>query len=796
MSFIGVDSTGNTSIGRSSISTEKRSESEPNAHVPKSYYSVLEPGQRKMPSHQQSADVMNRLTTKGSVEMKIHATGPPLCAHRSQRGGHGVLLDERRDISQASDNDLICKYMECDKLEEARRQITVPETQNVKFEERKIQTRVTEENCFLNNDNMVFPTRIKKVNTPRSVGFYIPSIQQELNMEVNTPQSHQEGFSHPHLGNKYILTIKKKDYEFGESRHTKTLSDSLKDVYINGNVCGTEYTKREQNCLRVKVNLQPFRKVRVHPHQTSGGGPEPTKHGQSPKQIQPMLRRKKLISGCTLSAYGVTQVTTQTLTQLNGPSLAKNIGADKSNSLLSKNKTIPEKRSKRKAGTSVTLLDNITNESIYARNRKLRERPDDVSNLDTSTIVREMLNTSKNRCSQDKLLKSERDQKENISTEQSGSHAELGDQEIPDRSEELTEDKLHKQCESLDNAGTLLGTVPDITSSNVTVISGGADCLSCGNNVKCEMNIAASSLLGNKVNGHFEDNREDDITGVGCLLRPDNSIKNIAINETADREIGVYTDILPDETLAEQTGPDKEGKCLEGNEKAKMDTQDNNKMVSDVNWESQTGVENALSSSADDVHLKTEHMQAHYTPLMQGTRVNKLDEMTAGQQQVNEPPLKTGVSTLVSHSESQLTAQSEELLISRQINETSDSAPKTTELPAAEDSHTSLGCPPHSEPHNSNNNRFKPPVEARRKRLSLSETSKVIIVIQSLNKTIDIQKYLSERSSGRQARNSTDPTCNENEGAPGDGSKKKKICLILPEKANTGAPKPSSKKIK
>ncbi|XP_069835639.1 leucine-rich repeat-containing protein 53 [Dendropsophus ebraccatus] len=743
-----------------------------NVPKPDLCYNLPAKSQRIMGPYKQNADVMSRLTTKGSVEMKMHAARPPLCAHRSQRGGPNVLLSERKDISSQTDNDLICKYMESDKLEEPRRQITEPETQNVKFEEQKIQTRVTEENCFLNNDSMLLSARIRKVNIPKSVGFYIPHIQHKSDMAVNTPQSPQEQLCRPYLGSKYLLTINKKDYAVRQTSYSGTLVDNVTDVYINGNMM---YTRKLQDYLRVKVNLQPFRKVRVHPQQNM----EATKRGQSPKQLPVQSPRKKLRSNISPLSSGETKAKSQKETVEDKPS-----HVDHPSILDFASKDCPSSKAKdAQDKKSMGKSDNGNDTSGKEAMTPFKEGDDKLEGLPSGTVEDSSPNVledqgSKTDFNSDESLKAER----NLSIEQSQTHTELKESEIQAESEELTESKLQTQLESRDNASTLCGNVLDPTPSNVTGISGGTDSPACGNNINCEIDIAGSSLPGNKVNGHLEGYRKDDIADAGHLPGPDNSIKNTTINEATDREMKGARDSSLADSKTDKTrrleGGEKEHVHSDGNEKV-TDHADHGKIFSASSLQSTPGRDDPPMNAVID-------LQCSINQQVEKTRTpdHKLDEMNVSQQGVEiEPDLP-----LMSHQsrETGSTIKNEVPLMPRQNNE----------APEGPSAHTSVLPSQQNSQNNANNNHSKASAESGRKRLSLSDTSKVIIVVERLNETINLQKYLSERSARRHTWQTTNHPSAENDSASGDGSQRKKICLILPEKSGVRDPKSSSKKIK
>ncbi|XP_073498916.1 leucine-rich repeat-containing protein 53 [Phyllobates terribilis] len=712
-----------------------------------------EKSQRNMGPYKQSADVMSRLTTKGSVEMKLHAARPPLCAHRSQRGGPSVLLNERRDISSQTDNDLICKYMECDKLEEPRRQITGPETQNVKFEEQKIQTRVTEENCFLNNDNVLLSARIRKGNIPKSVGFYIPHVQHKSDMAVNIPQSRHEQLCRPHLGSKYLLTINHKDHEARQTSYTGTLVDTFKDVYINGN---TMYTRKKQDYLRVKVNLHPFRKVRVHPQQTM----EAIKRGQSPKRFPPQTSRKKSRPRNSSLSTAKTNAMSQMEDKPSHVDHLMKVGTVSKDCPSSKAKDAPDKKEK------AEKRNDTDDTSGKEATTPFKERDHSLEGLPNGTVEGSSPNVledqgSKRAFDSEESLKS----KGNLSTDQSRDHSKLKDVKIRGESEELTESELQAQLESRDNASALRGNVLDPKPSNVTGNSGGTGSPSCGNNINCEIDIAGSSLPGNKVNGHLEGNRKDEILEVGHLPGPDNSINTTTINEATDRERKEAPDSSPADSQADKTrrleGSEKEHAQSEGNEKV-TDHVDHGEIFSASSLQSTPGRDDPPLSTVIDLQCSI-NQQVEKTPRLD----HKPDQQDVESEQ--NLPLKSHPSREAGSS-----------VTPRQNNEAS-------EEPAA---HTSALPPPLNRQNNANNNHSKAGAESGRKRLSLSDSSKVIIVVESLKETINIQKYLSERSARHKTWQTASHSSNDS------GSQKKKICLILPEKSGTGDPKSASKKIK
>ncbi|XP_077133442.1 leucine-rich repeat-containing protein 53 [Ranitomeya variabilis] len=718
-----------------------------------------ETSQRNIVPYKQSADVMSRLTTKGSVEMKMHAARPPLCAHRSQRGGPSVLLNERKDISSQTDNGLICKYMECDKLEEPRRQITEPETQNVKFEDQKIQTLVTEENGFVNNDSVLLSARIRKVNIPKSVGFYIPHIRHKSDIAVNIPQPRQEQICRPHLGSKYLLTINHKDYEARQTSYTGTLVDTFKDVYINSN---TMYTRQKQDYLRVKVNLHPFRKVRVHPQQTM----EAMKRGKNSKSFPPQSSREKSRPRNSSSSTAETKAMSQVADKPSHVDHPMKVGTVSKDCPSSKAKDAPDKKEK------AEKLNNTDDTSGKEAMTPLTERDRSLEGLPNGTVegsssIVDEDQGSKRAFNSYESLKSNG----NLSTDHSRDHSKLKDEKIQGESEELTESELQAQLESRDNTSALCGNVPDPTPSNVTGNSGGTGSLSCGNNINCEIDIAGSSLPGNKVNGHLEGNRKDEIPEVGHLPGPDNSINTTTINEATDREKKEAADSSPADSQAGKArrleGSEKEHEQFEGNEKV-TDHVDHGKILSASCLQSTPGRDDPPLSTVIDLQCSISQ-QVEKTP--------RHDHKPDPQDVVSEQnlPLKSHPSR-----EAGSSVTNDIPLTPWQNNEASEGS----------EAHTPALPPPLNRQNNANNNHSKAGAESGRKRLSLSDSSKVIIVVESLNKTINIQKYLSERSTRHQTWQTANPSSSES------GSQKKKICLILPEKSGTGVPKSASKKIK
>ncbi|KAJ1170804.1 hypothetical protein NDU88_002675 [Pleurodeles waltl] len=186
--------------------------------------------------------------------------------HRSQLGGHGVRLDQSLNASVQPDNTLICKYMDCEQMQNGKRQKGDALGETV-----KTQPENTLESCFMDNDKEQLPHVGIKAHPLKSVRFYIPE-QKHGSNAVNTSSSGTKLQNNLfRKNNKREMVILESDSN-KRSRKGRQVDEQLQTAGMGKRGKISKPTKRKHNInttvpdfLHVKINMHPFRKVRIHP---------------------------------------------------------------------------------------------------------------------------------------------------------------------------------------------------------------------------------------------------------------------------------------------------------------------------------------------------------------------------------------------------------------------------------------------------------------------------------------------------------------------------------------------------
>ncbi|KAG8437173.1 hypothetical protein GDO86_008027, partial [Hymenochirus boettgeri] len=508
--FIGQTCDKRYSIPESSVLERKYSQVSP-PHF-NAYNSLQEKEKIMIGSQKHEIHDIGSSVTNNSEKMKIPAGKYPLYIHQSQRGGHSILVGERKNIYLQPNNYLICKYLDCDKLEGCGRQIAGEQLQNVKFEEKKIQTDDTKENCFLNDDNVLLSARIKRMNIPRTVSFYIPNIVHDPNTALITSDSHKEQSFRKCPGNKYLFRTNTRDKGSGK---TDVLLDALKDVKRKGPEGSTENTRNRQDCLMVKMNLKPFGKVRIHPQKIDASSNESTKRRSSQKHKPLQVHREEIKSNHVFGSKSEKEAAGQ------GKSISETqhsssrtchseIITDDMNqapNCTSLPKIIAsEKKSKEKVNKGFPLTNDSANEnSTHVTTTLLTEENDNVSlvqpsilqSIQQSAVQDTSVSQGSNLFAKQAALNTVVECEGQISADQCQKYDEPRDSEKQGMLEELTDCKPPKQYERKDKCNTLQGNVHNTTLSNVSGVTVETDFQSLADSIVGETLTSADLATSN-----------------------------------------------------------------------------------------------------------------------------------------------------------------------------------------------------------------------------------------------------------------------------------------------------------
>ncbi|CAM5172027.1 unnamed protein product [Natator depressus] len=203
------------------------------------------------------------------VESKEHCVQKILQSHRSQHDDQCGLLERSKNISLQLHNSLICKYVNCDKFQGYTKEKKENHRENLKLEKKqtKAHRRVVED-CFMSDEEMSLSLGVKK-NIPKSVSFYVPDLATVNRLDVMMMDSSKVGSN---VQRNQAITLESREHNSSEARSEEGKLSSAKGD-IGRKTCmrkdeanwKSKMKIKGQAFLTVKVNLHPFRKVRIHP---------------------------------------------------------------------------------------------------------------------------------------------------------------------------------------------------------------------------------------------------------------------------------------------------------------------------------------------------------------------------------------------------------------------------------------------------------------------------------------------------------------------------------------------------
>uniref|UniRef100_A0A0D9S6Z6 Leucine rich repeat containing 53 n=1 Tax=Chlorocebus sabaeus TaxID=60711 RepID=A0A0D9S6Z6_CHLSB len=198
--------------------------------------------------------------------------------HRSKYYDPCGLLKQSRPRHFQPNNSLICKYVPCDQFEDYmkekpnRRQHSKPEKEQVQINSAIEKFLMSEDNIDLSG----LSTKIKKAYSPKRVSVHDPDLV-EINRSIMSPKTSTPWKQQKNQSNQLTKLGVKNCSNPGERnkgekwfpnsrvlRRKRTLQSDLK-----GKIKGRN--------LKIKLNLHPFRKVRVHPEKSLSGLPKQCK---------------------------------------------------------------------------------------------------------------------------------------------------------------------------------------------------------------------------------------------------------------------------------------------------------------------------------------------------------------------------------------------------------------------------------------------------------------------------------------------------------------------------------------
>ncbi|XP_036898259.1 LOW QUALITY PROTEIN: leucine-rich repeat-containing protein 53 [Sturnira hondurensis] len=205
------------------------------------------------------------------------------------------LLKQSRPRYFQPKKSLICKYVPHDKLKDYVKEKKPHSREYSKSKNEQIQVYSAIEKFLMSEDNMELSglsTNIKKTHSPRRVSFHDPGLVEKNRLEMSPKTSTYSKQQKTQSELLTTLNLKKGSSARERSKGRKWLTDTqtLKEKGINQS--DVKGKIRKQN-LKIKLNLHPFRKARVHPEKSLPEGPPKCEQVLLPPNKLPKASKKE-----------------------------------------------------------------------------------------------------------------------------------------------------------------------------------------------------------------------------------------------------------------------------------------------------------------------------------------------------------------------------------------------------------------------------------------------------------------------------------------------------------------------
>nr|XP_058159342.1 leucine-rich repeat-containing protein 53 [Dasypus novemcinctus] len=208
--------------------------------------------------------------------------------HRSKYDDPCGLLNQSRPRYFLPNNSHICKYVPCDQFQDYMKEKKPNHREHSKLEKEQIQINNALEKFLRRKDNIELPglsTKVKQTYSPKRVNFHDPNLV-EKNRLVMLPKTATLWKQQKNQSNQLTnLDLKKCDRSLERSAKAKWFTETQILKKKRTNPSDLKGKIKGKN-LKLKLNLQPFRKVRIHP--------EKSLLACSKKHTQVLLPPKKL----------------------------------------------------------------------------------------------------------------------------------------------------------------------------------------------------------------------------------------------------------------------------------------------------------------------------------------------------------------------------------------------------------------------------------------------------------------------------------------------------------------------
>ncbi|KAM8792076.1 LOW QUALITY PROTEIN: leucine-rich repeat-containing protein 53 [Rhynchonycteris naso] len=258
----------------------------------KSWQPPIEKGDNGLHPHRQQHFITS--SSFKPCEPEEHYVQKILQKHRSKYNDPCELLKWSRPPYFQSNNSLICKYVPYDQFKDYVKEKKPNHREHPKSEKEQIQICRAIEKFLRSEDGMELSglsTNTEKTSSPKSVSFHNPGLVEKnrlvMSSKMSTHQIKQKNQSN------YGTNLNCKIYSNPRERSKeKWLAETQILKKRRTNHFDFKGKIKKQN-LRVKLNLHPFRKVRVHPETSLPELPKKCKHVMLPPTQLPKASEKE-----------------------------------------------------------------------------------------------------------------------------------------------------------------------------------------------------------------------------------------------------------------------------------------------------------------------------------------------------------------------------------------------------------------------------------------------------------------------------------------------------------------------
>lgn len=233
-----------------------------------SWQPPIEKGDNGLKPHRQRHFITS--SSSKPCEPEGHYVQKVLRKHRSKYDGPCELLKRSRPQYFQPNNSLICKYVPYDQFNDYAKERKPNHREHSKSEKEQIQIYRAIEKFLLSEDNMELSglsTNIKKTYSPKNVSSHDPGLVEKNRLVTSTEastHSKQQKIQSNHLTN---LNLKKSSSPRERMEGRRWFTDAQIPEKRRSDQSEPRGKTKKQN-LRIKLNLHPFRKVRVHPEKS------------------------------------------------------------------------------------------------------------------------------------------------------------------------------------------------------------------------------------------------------------------------------------------------------------------------------------------------------------------------------------------------------------------------------------------------------------------------------------------------------------------------------------------------